>query len=177
ALTVPRKESRSLVEPLLARRPFAEAPWRLVAVRSVVVGPSRFNEALRTSGTKAAAHFAAFARLLRWLWDLASDGMTTSLRSDKHGGRHFYLEPLYEAFPDIWSGRGVEGPYLSRYTLRDPRRRLELILQPRAEAEDGLVALASIVSKTVREHWMAAFNAHWCSRVPGLRPTAGYPVD
>ena len=40
-----------------------------------------------------------------------------------------------------------------------------------------LLALASIVSKSVREFWMDAFNAHWTSRLPGLRPTAGYPGD
>jgi hypothetical protein len=39
------------------------------------------------------------------------------------------------------------------------------------------VALASVVSKTLREHWMDSFNAHWAARVPGLKPTAGYPVD
>ncbi len=48
---------------------------------------------------------------------------------------------------------------------------------PRADAGDGLVALASIVSKTVRELWMDIFNAYWQARVPGLRPTAGYHVD
>ena len=49
--------------------------------------------------------------------------------------------------------------------------------RPRADADDGLVALASIVSKALREYWMAAFNAHWTTLIPGLRPTAGYPVD
>jgi hypothetical protein len=24
---------------------------------------------------------------------------------------------------------------------------------------------------------MDAFNAHWSARVPGLRPSAGYPLD
>ena len=46
---------------------------------------------------------------------------------------------------------------------------------PRADPTDGLVALASIVSKTVRELWMDVFNAYWLARMPGLRPTAGYP--
>ena len=39
---------------------------------------------------------------------------------------------------------------------------------PRADQGDGLVALASIVSKTVRELWMDVFNAYWCRRIPGL---------
>ncbi len=50
-------------------------------------------------------------------------------------------------------------------------------LSPRADGGNGLVALASIVSKTVREVWMDVFNAYWLVRVPGLKPTAGYPVD
>ena len=66
---------------------------------------------------------------------------------------------------------------MSRYTIRDSVRRLELNLIPKADGHHGLVALASIVSKTVRELWMDGFNAYWRSRVPGLRPTAGYPVD
>ena len=48
---------------------------------------------------------------------------------------------------------------------------------PRADQCDGLVALASIVSKTVRELWMDVFNEYWRGRIPGLRPTAGYPSD
>jgi hypothetical protein len=54
---------------------------------------------------------------------------------------------------------------------------MEVNLVPRADGSDGLVALASIVSKTIRELWMDVFNGYWCSRVPGLRPTAGYPND
>jgi hypothetical protein len=38
-------------------------------------------------------------------------------------------------------------------------------------------ALASMTAKYHRELSMRAFNAFWTSRVPGLRPTAGYPGD
>jgi hypothetical protein len=179
---VPRPESLGVVGPALEQRPFDGAPWRIVALRTVVVGPARFNAALSSSGngSKATAHFAAFAGLARWLWADTAAGGVTHVRADKHGGRHFYLDPLYRAFPDVWIDRGPEGRELSCYTVREggaDGRRLELELRPRADAEDGLVALASIISKLVREHWMAAFNAHWVARVPGLRPTAGYPGD
>lgn len=158
-------------------RALAGAPWRLVAVRSVVIGPARFNAGLAALDSKARVHFRAFAHLLAELWACAEDGVETVVRADKHGGRHFYLEPLVSAFPDVWIDRGPEGPELSRYTLRGAGRRLTLSLAPRADADDGLVALASIVSKAVREHWMDAFNAHWTARLPELRPTAGYPND
>jgi hypothetical protein len=157
--------------------PFAGAPWRIVGVHSVVVGPARFNAMLARSGSKAKVHFDAFVRLLGPLWDRAGECGRTHVRGDKHGGRHFYYEPLVEAFPGVWIDRGPEGPALSRYTLRAGERRLELSLEPRADGSDGLVALASIVSKTVRELWMDQFNAHWTARIPGLRPTAGYPTD
>jgi hypothetical protein len=174
---LPCEASRARVAEALALRPFAGAPWRVVAARSVVVGPARFNAGLAAHGSKARVHFEAFARLLRTVWALTPEGVTTRARGDKHGGRHFYYGPLTSAFPDAWIDRGDEGPGLSRYTVRLGPRRLELSLQPRADAADGLVALASVVSKAVREHWMDAFNAYWAARLPGLKPTAGYPND
>ena len=171
----------SEVRPAAGAASFEGAPWRIVGVQAAVVGPARFNAGLAATGSKAKVHFAAFARLLGALWERTGDGMSddgaTHVRSDKHGGRHFYYDPLLEAFPDVWIDRGPEGPELSRYALRAPGRRLELSLQPRADASDGLVALASIVSKTIRERWMDLFNAHWADRIAGLRPTAGYPLD
>ncbi|MBV8266602.1 MAG: hypothetical protein JO252_09780, partial [Planctomycetaceae bacterium] len=174
---LPGHGARALLDRATAPRALEEASWRIAGVRSVVVGPARFNAGLVRSGSKAKVHFAAFARLLGALWERAADGVVTHVCSDKHGGRHFYLHPLREAFPDTAIDPGPEGPALSRYMLQAPGRRLELSLLPRADAKDGLVALASIVSKTVRECWMDAFNAHWTARIPGLRPTAGYPVD
>lgn len=158
-------------------RPFDGAPWRICSVRSVVLGPERFNSLLEGGRNKAAAHFETFRRLLSFVWHDGAEVESISVRSDKHGGRHFYFDPLGRAFPDFWIDRGEEGPALSRYVLRKDSRRLELSLVPRADADDGLVALASMVSKFLRECWMDAFNAHWLARVPDLKPTAGYPVD
>lgn len=175
--SIPSEETVELLERSQALRALTGARWQIVAVRTVVVGPARFNAGLDVTGSKAKVHFEAFAKLLLGVWERAGDGRTTSVCGDKHGGRHFYLEPLLEIFEDVWIDRGPEGPELSRYTVRGSGRRLELSLRPRADADDGLVALASIVSKTVREFWMDIFNAHWTARIPALRPTAGYPND
>ena len=172
--------SRSFAEAAVARRPFDGAGWRVVDVRSVVIGPARFNNSLAMSptGSKATVHFAAFAALIRHVWETAPPDQAIAVRGDKHGGRHFYAEPLRAAFPRAEIIPGAEGPDLSAYRLSLPGRPpLAIELIPRADGDDGLVALASIVSKTLREHWMDAFNAHWLARVPGLKPTAGYPVD
>jgi hypothetical protein len=175
----PRPQVLTNLRALLAERPLEprDAAWRIVAVHSVVLGPERFNALLAETGSKARAHFRAFRQLLRAVWDLAADGLPTLVASDKHGGRHYYLDPLLEAFPDCWIDRGPEGPELSRYSIRGPGRIMTLSFAPRADSSNGLVALASIVSKTLREVWMDVFNTFWTTRIIGLRPTAGYPVD
>ncbi|WP_246196395.1 hypothetical protein [Aquisphaera giovannonii] len=177
--TWPRAGVCETLRPRLMGRPLAppSGRWRFSAVRTVVLGPERFNGLLDHHGSKAAVHFGAFRVLLEEAWRIAADGRPTALDCDKHGGRHYYLEPLSRAFPEAWIDRGEEGPELSEYTVRGDGRLLRLRLRPRADAGNGLVALASIVSKTVREVWMDAFNAYWTARVAGLRPTAGYPVD
>jgi len=52
-----------------------------------------------------------------------------------------------------------------------------LTFQPRADQSYFCVALASMVSKYLRELLMGEFNRFWQEHVPGLRPTAGYPTD
>ncbi len=175
----PPLASGAALEPLFARSPLVprKAKWRITAIRSVVVGPARFNQELAVQGLKSDVHYAAFERLLRIVWETSTEGGSTFVTGDKHGGRHYYFQRLTQSFPDVWIDRGLEGPDLSRYTMRCDGRKLELSLSPRADGADGLVALASIVSKTVRELWMDAFNAYWRARVTDLRPTAGYPTD
>ena len=175
----PWSQDRDLMEDLLNRRALApeSESWRISAIYTVVVGPCRFNRELAVAESKAEVHFSAFARLLQRTWELGEDGSTASVTSDKHGGRHYYLDPLSRVFPDIWIDRGNEGPGSSQYTIRNTSRRMELNLIPKADRENGLVALASIISKTVRELWMDGFNRYWQDRIPGLRPTAGYPLD
>lgn len=174
---VPSMECRAFVDSALGRRPFDSAHWRLECVRSAVFGPERFNRALETTKSKADVHFKLFASLLGEIWTKCADGVETSVRCDKHGGRHFYLERLQQTFPGVWIDRGVEGPASSVYRLREGERSMTVEFCPKADATCGFTALASIASKWLRECWMDVFNAFWQSRVADLRPTAGYPLD
>lgn len=170
--------TRSQWELARALRPLESPLWRIAGVQAVAVGPSAFNAGLEAPGAnKATVHFAAFRRLLDFAWNLAGDGVVTRIQGDKHGGRHFYYDHLRDALPDSWIDRGVETPALSQYVIRIPGRRLEVAIKPKADAGDGLVALASIVSKTIRELWMDVFNDFWAKQSPGIKRTAGYPVD
>ena len=53
----------------------------------------------------------------------------------------------------------------------------EIRFAVRAEKAHLPVALASMISKYVRELLMVLFNRYWAQRVPGVAPTAGYYVD
>ena len=77
-----------------------------------------------------------------------------------------------DAFPDSFVFRLEESGPQSRYKVGD----LEFCFRTKAEALLP-VALASMVSKYVREVIMIQFNRFWQSFLPDLRPTKGYPQD
>jgi hypothetical protein len=54
---------------------------------------------------------------------------------------------------------------------------VQVTFEPRADMSHFCVALASMVSKYLRELFMREFNHFWQQKVPGLKPTAGYPGD
>jgi hypothetical protein len=99
-----------------------------------------------------------------------------SVLCDKHGGRDYYAALLVEHFYDGFVEVHGEGRAQSTYRYGPPERRVEFCF--RAKAESCLpAALASMVSKYLRELAMEAFNAYWTARVPNLSITAGYPLD
>ncbi len=95
---------------------------------------------------------------------------------DKHGGRNNYHRLLQETFCD--SVVEVHGESRARSVYRMGPTDCRVEVQFHVGAERFLsVALASMVSKYLRELAMQAFNDFWCRHVPDLRPTAGYPTD
>ena len=95
-------------------------------------------------------------------------------------GKEFKMTGTYKAAWDMdnnWVVAHEEGRARSVYSFLAPGRRMRLTFQPRADAEHLCVALASMVSKYLREALMLEFNRFWQEQVPGLKPTAGYPGD
>ena len=98
------------------------------------------------------------------------------VQCDKHGARNRYAAILQHVFPEMWHQVLREGRAESAYRSGDPHRPVEFRFV--AGGESFLpAALASMVSKYLRELAMRPFNAFWQRELPGLRPTAGYPVD
>lgn len=145
-------------------------------IRCVVTPPLRFNALLEKWGNKAAVLAAGVIDLLRENRSLPDNEPLIYL-IDKLGGRHFYAAMIAEAFPDGWVVAEREGPEICSYRIIGVDREIRLVFQPRADGTHLTVALASMVSKYLREVFMRQFNRYWLGHLPGIKPTAGYPGD
>ncbi len=144
---------------------------RLLAVRSCVLFPPEFNRRIAAEESKGRVLSVATLQLV----DTILQGIGTdeaTVICDRHGGRRRYDGLLRDVFGDQFVFRMEEGRALSRYRLG----RREFWFQTKAE-QHLPVALASMVSKYVREIAMREFNAFWKAHLPELKPTMGYPVD
>ena len=144
---------------------------RLAAVQSAIVEPRCFNALIDQHQNKAEALSLTSLRLLKQAAALASESNTLAW-CDKHGGRNRYDLLMSQCFDGELAFRVRESAELSVYRLGN----LEVRFLPRAEVQFP-VALASMISKYVRELAMLRFNRFWAARVPDLKPTQGYPVD
>jgi hypothetical protein len=169
----------------------------LVAMRARLVYPAEFNALVERWGSKGAALSHVTMALVRGVVDEVTAGhvdgakpsATADLRQaadrapcsvriffDKHGGRSRYAGLVQHHFADSWIETIAEERRSSRYRWMHGETPVEA--EFRVGCEELLpTALASMTAKYHREVAMRAFNAFWTSRVPGLRPTAGYPGD
>jgi hypothetical protein len=146
-------------------------------VRSVLVCPARFNALLDRWDSKGVVLSLSLTQLLQQNGALDDSAEPVAVFVDKHGGRNTYAAVLQHAYTDGVVMAREEGRDRSVYHLVGGKRPVELTFQPRADTAHFCVALASMVSKYLREVLMLEFNAFWQTHVPGLKPTAGYPGD
>ena len=176
----------------------------LLAVRAKLIYPAEFNELVEHHGTKGAALSHVTLELVREVVDAAcrcveggseyagGENVPARLTSssdlrpptslphfitlDKHGGRNRYAAILQHHFPECWIETLAEGRAASRYRWNHREAPIEATFRVGGEAMLP-TALASMTAKYHRELAMRAFNDYWTSRLPGLKPTAGYPND
>ena len=170
--------------PLFADAPPDHRPLLCAAgLDAIVVGLNLvptpvFNRVVAGSDSKAAVLAAGLVALLsRTQTRLPPDGEPVLLLCDKQSGRARYAHLLEAAFPGAAVITERESVAESRYRLTGLGREVSARVIPEADGHSIAVALASCLAKYAREVSMRQFNAHWANLVPGLRPTAGYPVD
>ena len=146
------------------------AEVKVAALRSDMVETPRFNRECTATGSKGVVLSRTTLALLERNWP--DDGVPALVICDKHGGRNQYGALLSETFGDLFIPRLEESAERSRYKLRGGEVRFQV------RAEQYLpTAAASILSKYLREMAMEQFNQFWASRIPGIKPTKGYPED
>ena len=152
----------------------AELVWGPICL--VIIPTPKYNRLLDVWTVKSGVLATGVIALLSAVLDLPGDD-PVDIAVDKLGGRHFYAPLINEAFPDGWTRVVREGPDLCEYIVYGLRREVRLRFEPRADGAHLNVALASMAAKYLREVCMLQFNRYWQSKVPGLKATAGYPVD
>jgi hypothetical protein len=96
---------------------------------------------------------------------------------DRQGGRGHY-GPLLRLMFEEWSLEIVsEDGSRSEYRLMRDGHAVRIVFVEKAETGCMPVALASMLSKYLREAMMGRFNAYWQQQLPGVNPTAGYHTD
>ena len=170
------------------RRGCETASVQLRDVRARLVFPREFNELTEHYGTKGAALSHVSIGLLREVMKRlgesgggastrpSTQAGSTQVTCDKHGGRNRYGALLQHHFPDDWIETLHESRPASQYRWGPPEARVEICFRTKGEAELP-TALASMTAKYHRELAMRAFNEYWQHYLPGVKPTAGYPVD
>ena len=150
----------------------------LEKVETALVFPQEFNRQIETLGNKASLLSATTLKLVRRILDFSADSAPehTLAICDKHGGRGSYAGLLQQYVTNNLLQTIEEGREQSCYRWREKERNIDIRFVTGGESFFP-TAVASMVSKYVRELFMAAWNQFWQQEVPGLKPTKGYPVD
>lgn len=152
------------------------AQVRCVHYAARVVLERQLNRMIAATRNKASALFSTGAIHLDYLLrNFGDKGLT--IICDRLGGREHYGSLLRLMFED-WSLEVIsEIDGRAEYRLCRGTNVVRLIFVEKAEEQAMPVALASMLSKYLREALMHRFNRYWKQHKPDLVPTAGYYSD
>ena len=158
------------------RAALAEADGELCGLRICPVGVAAFNSEVAASDNKSVPPARRVGALMANLWQrFGKENLGVAV--DKQGGRNRYGALLAATFPSCRIGTVRESRESSEYVVEDGTRRMHVSFSVKADDLHLATALASMLSKYVRELFVGMLNDYWMRRVPGLKPTAGYVQD
>lgn len=147
-----------------------------VALRSRLLGEHEFNRRIGRCDNKATVLLELVTELLREL-RRAAGSEALSIEVDRLGGRTDYRPFLAGTFPGAFVWEEERSVERQRYRLDGLAGPTRVEFRAKADGSSFAVALASMVSKYLREVLMRRFNAHWRALVPELPVTSGYHAD
>ena len=158
------------------RQEIERSQTSLVTLRARVMLEEPLNRLFDVMRNKANASFTfVAAHIDQLLRTYAHEGLI--IFCDRQGGRCHYASLLQMMFEE-WSLEIVsETPDYCHYRITRGEQVVPIIFAEKAEAKCISVALASMISKYLREALMDRYNLWWADQVPGIEPTAGYYGD
>ncbi len=164
-----------------ANRICVEQGLSFLGLTATVIDEGEFNRGVAIHGNKASLLSQASLRLAqaclqKYAIPKMSEISSIDIYCDKHGGRNRYQALLMDVMPEIWFDAIRESAARSDY--RAQWQDVELNWSFLAKG-DRLIAsaLASMSAKWIREGLMDRLNHFWGKHFPGLKSTAGYPMD
>ncbi len=159
-----------------ARRDWQAQSVRPAGVWSEVLLEGHYNRMVHSTQNKAVVLAGLTLRLVQRVADAFPD-QRLLVHIDKQGARAHYGPMLMRAFADRRLRVLDESEQYSAYELSAGNGPWRITYTQSGESHHLPVALASMVSKYVRELFMHCFNAYWSAKAPAVRPTAGYYED
>jgi hypothetical protein len=158
------------------RQEMARCQTRCVYLAARVVLERRLNELISATRNKASVLFSTSAIHLDHLLRSYGDRPMT-IFCDRQGGREHYASLLRLMFEE-WALEVMrEEDGYADYRLSRGGNTVRIVFREKAETQCMAVALASMLSKYLREALMRRFNAFWARHLPEVAPTAGYYGD
>jgi ribonuclease HII len=148
----------------------------LLGLQSRCLDVAYYNRMVGNVKNKASVLFTAVSQLIKSVFD-NSESENLQVIVDRQGGRTRYRRSLERMFPDMELAIIREDQTTSSYELIANGRQLRLHFVVGADRRFLPVALASMVSKYIRELLIDNMNHYFTGLIPELKPTAGYWKD
>ncbi len=146
--------------------------------RAAVLFEKQFNEMVSKTHSKASASFTFVSRHIDYVWQRYGH-LKPYVAVDRQGGRTRYRDILVACFPGTRVDVIEEKTVRSAYTITsyDNQKMMVVSFEVGSELVHMPTALASMLSKYLREMLMYRFQAYFLKIAPDIKPCAGYGAD
>jgi len=149
---------------------------RLAALGSRCLDVAFYNRMVSAVKNKSSVLFTATSRLIKDALDSFGDNQLNII-IDRQGGRTRYGKVLLRMFENMELTIITEKPKISSYQLKAGKKMMKLHFAVGADDKFLPVALASMLSKYLRELLIFNINRYFHNFHTQLEPTAGYYKD
>jgi len=156
----------------------AEHGISISSIQSRCLDVAFYNDRVGKVKNKSKVLFTEICSLIQQAFEQEASGAEPmQVIVDRQGGRINYQRELLRMFPEFSLSVIRQDATMSSYEMVRSGRGMRIHFCIKADSKYLTVALASMVSKYLREVMMESLNRHFCEFFTDLKPTAGYWQD